>query len=340
MRVFVTGGTGFVGGHLLRELSSRGYDVVALRRASSPSTETPENVSWVTGDVTNRDSLNGALEGCTVVFHAAAAVNGPQLDWDSQYKVGVEGTQNVIDAAAAAGVERFVHLSSSAVYLPPSPGAALDEESPLAGDIPNAHPYVRQKVMAEFAAWRADTDGRLAVTVVRPPRVLGPGDPNLLSAIGNLLNASAGRILNDSAARVPVVVVEDLVAGIVDAAEKPAAAHRAYNLGSSRSITKAALAEAFARSGFVPPGEGLSKRAVVAGLRSSVLAGNLVLRSSSGGRTRTERLLQTGTRGKLGARLVDHTYDSSLAETELGWRGDADIEEAINRSVAWARARR
>jgi nucleoside-diphosphate-sugar epimerase len=165
--VLVTGATGFLGRHLLPALCRRGYAVRALVRQpeAHPWLAWSPNVVAVQGDVCDADAVTRALDGATAVIHAAGRFRFWGRDDDFQ-SVNVGGTQTVTAAARAAGVRRFVHVSTIAVIGHPEPGRIVDEEHP-------AHPadaYQRSKLDAERVIAQAGLDA----VIVRPGAFYGP----------------------------------------------------------------------------------------------------------------------------------------------------------------------
>jgi uncharacterized protein YbjT (DUF2867 family) len=149
----VTGGTGFVGTHLLRMALAEGYDVRALTRGWKP----PEHeIAWVDGALDRPDSLVKLCTGADAVIHIAGAINAP--DRAGFEAVNVGGTANLVDAARKAGVRRFVHVSS------------------LSAREPKLSAYGWSKAKSE----RVVAASGLGWTIVRPPAVYGPGDKETL----------------------------------------------------------------------------------------------------------------------------------------------------------------
>src|SRR5262249_61703358 len=112
----VTGATGLLGSHIVEQLRKQGKSVrVLLRRGADRSWLDTQGVEYVQGDVTDPVSLRQACEGVDVVYHAAARV-GDWGPWEEFQRITIDGTQNLVDAGIAAGVRRFVHVSSISVY--------------------------------------------------------------------------------------------------------------------------------------------------------------------------------------------------------------------------------
>ncbi len=176
-RVFVTGGSGFVGRALIAALKARGCAVAALVR-SERSAEVIRSLGAepVKGDLSDAASLEAGMRGSALAFHLAAATNewGPR---ESFYGPNVAGTRNMLTAARSASVRRFVHMSSEAVLAGGRPVIDADETAAYP-----AHPvglYPETKRLAEQAVLGANT-GSFETVVVRPRAVWGKGDTLLL----------------------------------------------------------------------------------------------------------------------------------------------------------------
>ena len=115
MKVFLTGATGFIGGHLLRALLEGGAEVRCLRRSESPRRNLDGlDVEVVTGDLRDGGTLRQGLEGCDLVFHCAADYRFYSRNSEELYESNVEGTRNLLQAASEAGAKRVVYTSSTA----------------------------------------------------------------------------------------------------------------------------------------------------------------------------------------------------------------------------------
>lgn len=133
MRALVTGGTGFIGSHVVRALLDRGYRVRALVRPGSDRAGLAGlEVEFVEGDVREPRSVQAAVQGCSLVFHVAALYSFWVRPRTLIYEVNVEGTRNVLQAASAAGVEGVVHTSSVAALGLRPDGRPADETVPRA----------------------------------------------------------------------------------------------------------------------------------------------------------------------------------------------------------------
>ena len=179
MKALVTGPTGFIGSHLVEVLAGGGWDVRALVRGTSDTSLLDEQgIEKAVGDVRDADSFTEAAKGMDAVFHAAALV-GEWGDPKDFYDINVKGMKNAIDAADAAGVPRFVDVSSTSVHG--YEGFDKDTE-----DLPYRKTgvlYSDTKMEAEKLVWAAHAEGRIQATTVRPCMVWGPRDRAFMTKV-------------------------------------------------------------------------------------------------------------------------------------------------------------
>jgi nucleoside-diphosphate-sugar epimerase len=233
MQVLVTGGTGFVGAHLVRRLLSRGHQVVSLDK--SPGLFDDElrsgGATLLTGSVTDPAAVDRAMAGCELVYHLASPF-GDILQPDSVYwDIEVNGTRHVLEAAGRHGVRRVVHCSTQGVHgiISEPPG---DEDSPIAPRDYYCYSKVEgEKVCQEFIAKGQD------IVIVRPTSVYGPGDTRgwlklyRMVARGWFLMIGDGKTLNHP------VYVENLVDLFELSGKSPVAKGRTYLAGDDQPVT-------------------------------------------------------------------------------------------------------
>ncbi len=172
---FVTGGTGFVGHHLVQLLLGNGWEVVALRRGDSQSPfRNEEGIRWCVGDLRDRDFVRRAMAGSTAVFHVAADYRLWAKDPIDMYATNVAGTGIVLEAALANGVDRVVYTSTVGALGARNNGLPADEETPRCLADMVGH-YKRSKYLAERKAEGYLSAG-LDVVFVHPSTPIGPGD--------------------------------------------------------------------------------------------------------------------------------------------------------------------
>ncbi len=245
----VTGGSGFIGSHLVRALVKRGDDVRLLaRRKSNLDHLSDLEFERTTGDVTDRRAVRRAIEGAERVFHVAGTTSMRAGAAEHVFAVNVGGTRTVMEEALRAGVERVVHTSSAGAIGVAKPGGTVDESQPFAAARLGIA-YITSKHEAEVEALRVAAHG-LAVVIVNPTFVLGPDDPSKTS------NRLVRRVLLrqipayvDGALN--VVDVRDVAAGHLLADQKGEPGER-YLLGG-RNFTLARLFADIGRISGVPP---------------------------------------------------------------------------------------
>lgn len=249
----VTGATGLLGSHIAEQLRRRNQPVRVLVRPGSDRTWlSTQGVEFVEGDVTDPDSLRRACAGCDVVYHSAARV-GDWGPWEEFQRITIDGTRNIIDAAAAAGVRRFVHISSISVYGYHTREIVVDESFDLGYKVYKWAYYTRSKIEAERIAWQAHRDGRLEVTVIRPSWIYGERDRTTVARLYNMIKAGKAKILGPGDNRLNVVYAGNCAEAAITAAHLPAAAGEAYNCSNDGPITQREYFDLWAKAIGVPP---------------------------------------------------------------------------------------
>lgn len=182
MKVLVTGGTGFIGSHLIKLLLIRGYDIRAIFRKEKSRILTKEEnqkVEWVKGDVLDIHSLVQAMDGVNAVFHCAAMVSFDARKREALMKTNIEGTANVVNCMLDLDIDRIVYLSSVAALGRSAGSEKIDEDSDWLDGKYNSQ-YAVSKYRSEMEVWRGVAEGLQAV-IVNPGTVLGEGDWNTSS---------------------------------------------------------------------------------------------------------------------------------------------------------------
>jgi nucleoside-diphosphate-sugar epimerase len=210
MRIFVTGGSGFVGGATVRRLVSDGHDVLAMSR-SDPADARLEAMGArpVRCDLENIAAAH--LDGAETVIHAAAYVEpwGPRDAW---FRTNVLGTQHLLEAARQAGVRRFVHIGTEAAIVSGQHVRGADERAPLA--LRSPYPYCATKAEAERRV--IDANGRGFTTLVLRPRfVWGPGDQTILPMLEEMAEKGRFRWIDHGRALTSTTHIDNLVHAIV-----------------------------------------------------------------------------------------------------------------------------
>lgn len=217
MKAFVTGGTGFIGQHVVRKLVERGYDVVGLARTEDSAESLRElGAQPVTGDITDSESMRGPMSGCDVVFHLAGWYKTGRNDWMEAEILNVGGTRKVLRLAHELGVPKIVYVSTLAVFGD-TKGQIVDETYQYNG--PFVTEYDRTKWLAHYKVAIPLMEKGAPVTIVMPGVAYGPGDH---SAIMDLMRSfyRGVPVLAGPEMTVTYAHVEDIAEGIILAAEK------------------------------------------------------------------------------------------------------------------------
>lgn len=176
MKIFITGGTGFLGSYILRMLVKKGYEVRALKRATSRMdlvADVADKVEWIEGDILNVPVLEDAMEGVDVVYHGAAMVSFDPRDRKQMLKVNQEGTANVVNIALYRGVKKLGYVSSIAAVGRSSKTNIVNENTKWETNNINTR-YAVTKHLAEQEVWRGTAEGLPAV-MVNPTIIVGAG---------------------------------------------------------------------------------------------------------------------------------------------------------------------
>jgi nucleoside-diphosphate-sugar epimerase len=188
MRVLVTGGGGFLGSHIARQLVARGHRVAVLGRHPYPGLD--EGIECIQADICDSNAVNRALKGREAVFHAAAMAGiwGRPKDF---YSINVEGTDNIIAGCVQNSVSKLIFTSSPSVVFGQSDMENVDESAPY----PEVHlsQYSRTKALAERRVLQMNGHNGLMTVALRPHLIWGVGDPHLIPRV--IERAKKGRLL-------------------------------------------------------------------------------------------------------------------------------------------------
>jgi dihydroflavonol-4-reductase len=311
--VFVTGGTGVIGGALVERLAARGDEVVALARSDDAERALRERGCEVArGEVYDIDAMARGMAGCAVAYNLAGVNTLCVADPEPMRRANVDGAVAAVRAARRAALPRLVHTSSA--------GTIGTEWTPHRGWYLST--YERTKTEGERAAMAAARDIGQDVVYVNPSSVQGPGRA---SGTGRfLLAALDGRLPVFVNTDVSLVDIADCVEGHLLAAERGAAGER-YLLSGIRLTVSEALALAADVAG-VERNPRLVPRAL------ATAAGTVVEYAY-----RLRRRKPPVCREMVRTLLHGHRYDGSRAERELGMRY-TDPRETVRRTVEWARS--
>jgi len=317
MRVTVTGGTGFLGGFLVRDLLAKGVLVRVLARPSPRAEQLhTAGAEIIPGAVNRADSVAAAVSGSDIVYHLAARVGAaPRRRY---FDTNVAGTERILTACSQCQVKQFVYLSSLAVYGPVEEGERIDEYTPLDKNAHLRDSYSESKIVAERLVNAYAQQTGLSTTIVRSGIVFGPGRPLPIGIFAFRLG-STNIVFGKPEYCFPLNYVENLVDAMQAAAS--GAGLREYNvldeddltLGRYHAVKSAADGSTtrFCSGWMLYLGS-----PIIEALRPIVPMGDI-------------RFSQH----QLRRALQDRWYDTQRIRKETGWRPRVLLEDAIQRTL-------
>jgi dihydroflavonol-4-reductase len=231
-KTLITGGTGFLGSHLVRQLVEEGAKNLRVMSTSTPRWLTELGVETIEGSITKADDVARAVEGVAEVYHLAGRVSREQEDAREMYSVHVDGTRLLCDAANACGVKTIVMASTSGTIAVREKGEEIpDERGAQPVDIISRWPYYASKLYQERVAMERFNGASRRLVILNPSLLLGPGDDRL-SSTKVVLDFLARKINAIPAGGLSFVDARDAAAAF-RAAMKDGRAGERYLLGSA-----------------------------------------------------------------------------------------------------------
>ena len=318
MKTLVTGGGGFLGSSICRQLLSQGHEVVAFQRGAASHLQVLD-IQVVRGDITDISALLEASENCDAIIHTAgkAGVWGSQAEYQ---KINVEGTANVIRACREMSIPNLVHTSSPSIVHSGSDIENGNETLAIAEHF--ISPYPTTKALAEKIVMASNRDG-LRTVALRPHLIWGPGDPHILPRLIKKVRGSTlvlpgpekviDTIFVENAAQAHVLALQELQ-GDASCAGKP------YFITNNEPL---------------PQGEIIKKLLAAVGVNVQIRSVSTGLARAVGGICEFSwRLLPLGGEPPITRFAVDqlgtaHWFDTSAAEQDFGYRPKISIAEGL-----------
>lgn len=324
MKVLITGATGLLGGHLIKELQQRGEDIRALvLPVENADKLEKQGVGIVRGDITDANTLGPAVEDVELIFHLAGMMGvwRPLADYRL---VNVTGSENLYKAAQKAGVRRYVHTSSHTVYGL-GYGRFLTENDALR---PDPDPYSLTKAEGDRLMRRLMLNSNVETVIVRPGTFFGPGDRLHFGRMAQKMKDGKGVIIGRGDNALPFCYVTDVVQGFLLAAYHENAPGNVYNITNDQPLTQLEMFNAIADAvGGVRPTRHLPYLPIYYG---SIVAERVVARV-----TRTKPIVT-----QLGAMMFgsDNRHSVEKARRELGYEPKVDLRTGISLAAEWFNA--
>ena len=321
--ILVTGGGGFLGKAIVRQLLDSGHRVVSFSRGTYPDLDTLD-VPQLSGDIADADAVKDAVRGMDAVFHVAAKA-GVWGALEDYHRPNVIGTRNVISACRSRRVPMLIYTSSPSVVFDGGDMQGVDESVPYP-----AHyhaPYPQTKAMAEQAVLAA-ADDTLKTVALRPHLIWGPQDNHLVPRI--IARADSLRRVGDGENRVDTIYVDNAarahLLAMAALEENPAVSGSAYFISDDNPIGLWEMVDRILDAGDKPP---LTK---TVSPRAAYWIGALmewVYRTFGiSGEPRMTRFVAREL-------ATSHWFDISAAKRDLGYTADISIEEGMTRLKTW-----
>jgi nucleoside-diphosphate-sugar epimerase len=323
---FLTGATGFIGGHLAERLVREGHRVRCLVRATSDTSLLDTlDVELAVGDLTNSSSLVEAVQGCRYAFHCGALVS----DWATAKKIrriNVEGTRNAVEASVASGVERFIHFSTTDVYGYPG-GVAVDEMYEATGF---RNWYAETKLAAEAEVRRASA---LDAVILRPATVYGPRSKEVVGEIARAIRNRSMLLIDGGRAVAGLCYVENLIDVALLALSHQNAVGEAFNVSDGVGVTWKQFTQDIAKGLRCAPPRFSLPYGVANGIGFSLEHSYRLLRTATG--LTTPPLLSRQAVQIMGS---DQDFSTRKAREVLGWEPRVDYETGLRATIEWLQA--
>ena len=306
-RICITGGAGFIGSHLAQRLVADNevvvYDNLHRNAIQFAHLDGHPNLIFIKGDVMDGDATRRAVAGCQIVIHCAAIAGVYSVDRNAvtTMEVNLLGTNQVVRAAIAAGVERFVEFSTSEVYGPFIHKGKEDDLTTIGPVGENRWVYAASKLASEHLSFAHYKEDGLPLVIVRPFNVYGPrqvGDGAIRGLTLQALQHAPITLYNDGTQIRSWCFVNDFVDGVLRCAENPAAVGHAFNIGNPQ------------------------------GTATNFELANLIIRLTN---SKSEIVFKPHPGPEVDLRVPS----IEKAQTLLGYRPTVSLEHGVKQTIAW-----
>jgi len=321
LKSLVTGGSGFLGSHLVEALVARGEEVRALVRPTSRTAHLENlDVKLAYGDLGDAECLKAATRGVERIYHCAALA-ADWGTWEAFRAANGTGVRNLLQAAEEAGVGKFIHVSTTDVYGHPDYPA--DESAPhrLRG-----WPYGDTKIEGEQLAWAYHREHGLPITVVRPINIYGPRSTTFVVEIVELLKSGSMIHVGDGHKPAGLGYVTNVVDVLLRAADSEKSTGQAYNASDGSDVTWRQYVDRLAQIVGVP------RPRLVIPRRLAYMAGWAMEKAYGALRLRSRPLLTRMVAEVFG---TDQGFPIDKARRDLGYEPQVDFDEGMRRVEAW-----
>ncbi|WP_018126956.1 NAD-dependent epimerase/dehydratase family protein [Balneola vulgaris] len=317
MKAFVTGGTGFIGSHLVDALiASQAYTEIRCLVRSSDKWLTGKDFKKVSGDLNNIQAITEGIDGVDVIFHLAAIVKAPT---QKEFTIAnVEATENLIRVAQRKGVQNIVLLSSLAA-VGPSFGDPVDESD----DFNPISMYGRSKVAMERMTHKIASPND-SIKIIRPPAVYGPREDQIYTFFKTYSKGICTMVGDGNHPRLSMVYVSDLVDGILKAAQKNDTGVHTYFISGADTYNWNQISAITGRV--------MGKKALKIKLKPSMVKKLAAVIENTASLIGKYPVVNKEKANEL---VMEWTCSSTKAINELGYSPKVSIEEGISKTIHW-----
>lgn len=318
MRIFVTGATGFIGAHFVERALAEGHEVIGLYRGDGPRHRAriehlrSRGADLRRGNILQPESFAGAMAGCDVVCHFAAAFRESGADEAYFARMNVDGTTNVLEAAVASGVKRFIHCGTAGIYGQRVAGT-INEKTPIRP----WNSYERSKLAADEQVRCLSSAAGMQYVILRPTAVYGPRDERL-SKLFRSVQKGRFPLFGRGEGRRHMIYVTDLADAFLRACTAASAANQELIVAGPKAVPLRELLNTIARVANRPafgPCLPLKPMLALAALVEDTC--------------KVFKLKPPIYRRRMDFYLNDAAFDSELAQSVLGWRPKVDLAEGF-----------
>ena len=325
-RCLITGASGFIGGRLTERLLSEGRAVRCLVRASSDTSRLRKlGVEIVLGDLSRPPTLASAVEGCSHVFHCAALVS----DWATTAEIAaanVHGARNMLTAAAAASVKRFIHISSTDVYGHPGTTGVDETHTPTRF----ANWYAQTKLEGERQVRLAASAHSLDLVILRPATVYGPGSKEVVGEISRAIEARHMLLIDHGRPIAGLCYIENLIDAALLARHSPRASGQALNISDGLPVTWREFVDGLADGLGAPRPRWSIPYGLAAAIGFALEHGYRLARRTTG--LSLPPLLSRQAVQVLG---IDQDFSNEAARELLCWEPRVDYQAGLQATLEW-----
>lgn len=324
MNVLVTGATGFLGKKLAYRLMEQGFNVTGIGRNKSIGKELSEHgITFIPCSLEDRESILSICKGKDYVFHSGA-LSSPWGSYKNFYNTNVIGTQNVLDGSKAAGVKRFIHVSTPSLYFHYDERLDVKETDPIPTTFVNA--YAETKFLAEQLVDDAFSNG-LPTISIRPRALFGPGDNAILPRLINVCEKGFFPKMTNDKVLVDITYVENVVDALLLCMHSPA-----NTLGQKYNITNGVQVDLYSVIEDVMSLLGKEFKYKNLSFQKAFSIAKILEFASKTVLFGKEPML---TKYTVSVLSKSQTLNIEKAKNELGYKPRVSIEEGINKFVEW-----